>query len=278
MGYGKNMKKIGLFFILIFFYASTVLGAGDYAKVDSYAKRAPVLKNSSNLNHLVQYLVRPYETDKEKARVLLAWIVYNIDYDGYKLNAIEDKLKNTRKHNRQLFIPDNDILETRLGVCGDIAKLYQRMGEMAKLEVALIYGRVKHEDESAEAFELGPGHVWTAVKIDGQWEYVDPTFAMHGVGASVLGDVERKREYQRIVKKRSKRSSSVKKARDGREVDDRWFLPDKDEMIKTHFPDDEKWQLQAQKLTKQEFLGLSDREYKNMVKKDKKKRKKEVVR
>ena len=256
---------------------NAAFAAVNYSKIDTYAKRAPVLKNNGNLNRLVQYLVRPYQTDTEKARVLLAWIVYNIDYDGYKLNAIEDKLTNTRKHNRQLFIPDNDILETRMGVCGDIARLYKRMCEMAKLDVALIYGRVRQEGESVAQFESGPGHVWTAVKIDGVWEYVDPTFAIQGADREVLSDVDRKREYQRIVKKRTRKTSSVKKARDGRSVDDKWFLTDKNEMIKTHFPNEERWQLQEPKLTKQEFLGLDDKAYKALLKQQKKKKKREVV-
>ena len=66
---------------------NAAFAAVNYSKIDTYAKRAPVLKNNGNLNRLVQYLVRPYQTDTEKARVLLAWIVYNIDYDGYKLNG-----------------------------------------------------------------------------------------------------------------------------------------------------------------------------------------------
>ena len=52
-------------------------------------------------------------------------------------------------------------------------------------------------------------------------------------------------------------------------------MTDKEEMIKTHFPDDEKWQLQKKKLTKEEFLGLdkkgmqeAEREYKKKQRKN----------
>ena len=129
------MKKL-IFILWLILLTCPALSAIDYRKIDAYAKDAPLLKNNNNLNRLVHYLVQPYKKDVEKARVLLAWIVYNIDYDGYKLNAGEDKLKDKRKQNRQFFIPDNDILETRLGVCGDIATLYKQMGQFAGLEIA----------------------------------------------------------------------------------------------------------------------------------------------
>ena len=260
-----NMKRI--IFVLCFVFCIwpiTTFGAIDYAQIDKYAKEAPWLKNNSNLDRLVKYLVQPYKKDVEKARVLLAWIVYNIDYDGYKLNAMEDAMKTSGKHNRQLFIPNNDILETRLGVCGDIATLYQKMGEIAGLTVSLITGRVRQEGEDVADFDVGPGHVWTAVKIDGLWQFVDPTFAIDGTSTIVMGDVDRKRQYERNIKQRTKRNASTKKPREGRVVDNRWFLINKHELIKTHFPDNERWQLLEKPLSKQEFLGLSDRQYRNL--------------
>ena len=150
------------------------------------------------------------------------------------------------------------------------------MGQFAGLEIALITGKTLQEGQDAQDFELGLGHMWTAVKIDGHWQFVDPTFAIAGENVEVLDDVARKREYQRIVKKRSKRTSSVKQPREDRYVDDTWFLTNKYEMIKTHFPDNENWQLLEKKVSKQEFLGLSDKEYKLLLKRTSKKKKEDA--
>ena len=100
--------------------------------------------------------------------------------------------------------------------------------------------------------------MWNAVKINLTWEYVDPTWAMGGYDTNSMQRVEKKKEYEKMIKERSDRRSDVKQPREGRVVQDEWFLTDKDEMIKTHFPNDSRWQLQDKKVSKEEFLGLKD--------------------
>ena len=56
-------------------------------------------------------------------------------------------------------------------------------------------------------------------------------------------DVNSISEHKREMKKRQKNSSKTNKARKNRTIDDRWFMTKPKEMIKTHYPHDEKWQL-----------------------------------
>ncbi len=234
--------------------------AVDYTAIDRYAYEAPPLRTKAGLSKLVRHLTSPYQTDTEKARVILAWIVHNIDYDDFKFRAIEDEVDRTKKKDRDLYIPQNDILETRMGVCKDIAQLYKKMLEMAGLSAVVIDGNAGH-DMTYEQLKRGEKkHSWNAVKIDRKWEYVDPTWAMDGEGTESLGDISKKKEYKKIIKERKKKSSDVKLPREGRFINDHWFLTDKEEMIKTHFPDEERWQLQKKKLTQAEFLGLKGKD------------------
>ena len=45
------------------------------------------------------------------------------------------------------------------------------------------------------------------------------------------------------MKKRERNAYKTNKTRKNRRFDERWFMTEPKEMIKTHFPDDEKWQL-----------------------------------
>jgi len=268
------MKKI-LFFIGMCLWMSFAWAA-DYAAIDKYAHDAPPLRSKSGLNQLVRYLTKPYKTDVEKARVILAWIVHNIDYDEFKYKAIEDDLDRTKKKDKELFVAQNDILETRIGVCADIAELYKRMANIAGLSAVVINGNAGY-DVTFEQFEnRDSAHTWNAVKIDREWEYVDPTWAMDGEDTHGLGDVSKAKEYKKTIKERSKKNSDAKLPRDGRFVNDQWFLTNKEEMIKTHFPDDEKWQLQKKKLTKDEFLGLKGKDLRDAKREYEKSKRKNV--
>lgn len=254
------MRRFLLVILLCFFMPVFAQGM-DYTEIDKYAHDAPPLRTRSGLDRLVHYLVRPYRGEEERARVILAWIVHNIDYDDYKFNAIEDDYDKTKKKkDKELYVSDNDILETRVGVCEDIADLYKKMGKLAGLTVEVVRGKAGKGMTFAD-FENSAGHTWNVVKINNEWEYVDPTWAIDGADVRNLGDIKKKKEYKQVIKERSKKQSDAKLPREGRFVNNQWFLTDKDEMIKTHFPNDEKWQLQDKKIKKEDFLNLDKKSY-----------------
>jgi len=249
------MKKLFIIMICLL-WMPLALARGNYSSVDDYATQAPTLKDPKELESLVHFLVRHYKRDDDKARVLLSWIVHNIDYDYYKFQKI---VQTDNDANATQEIPQNDILETRLGVCEDIAALYQKMGTLAGLTVEVISGKIMIPDRTLQQFRsIASNHAWNAVKINDKWEYVDPTWAIGGTDGYSTSNVVKKRDYEKTIKRREKRHSDVKKARPDRFILDEWFFTDKDEMIKTHFPNDEKWQLQKKKLTEEEFLKQSN--------------------
>ncbi len=229
------MKKIILtLFICLFSFCAF---AANYRSVDARAQKVPKQYEES-LPKLVNYLIEPYKNNEEKkARAIMAWIVYHIDYDDYKADSISKTSSLRRTTSR---VSSGDIFETRVGVCGDIAALYQRMAGLAGLDSVVVNGyagfNVTRRDMSDSR------HAWNVVKIDGKWEFVDATWAMQG-DVVAFQDINSRAAHSRELKKRERNASKTNKTRKNRYVDDRWFMTEPREMIKSHFPDDSKWQL-----------------------------------
>ena len=229
------MKKLCL--ILLFCLLSFGALAKNYNAVDSRAERVPANYEKS-LPDLVNYLIEPYKNDDEKkACVLLAWIVHHIDYDEYKA----DNINKTTYRRHPDRISTGDIFETRVGVCQDIASLYQRMAGLAGLDCVVVSGYAGHEVTRRDMEKQR--HSWNVVKINDKWEFVDPTWAIRGANVTAFQDVDTRAAHAREIRKRERNTSQTNKTRKNRNVDDRWFMTKPKEMIKTHFPDDSKWQL-----------------------------------
>lgn len=220
----------------------------SYAAIDSYALNAPQAKSEADMKELVTYLTKPYHNDLEKARSIFAWIVYNIDYDAYKAKLIEDP----RFQSRLEKISRQHILATRVGVCDDIANLYQEMSSMAGLNVQTVDGWVIPNQTRRRKTNVE--HRWVALKIADSWEFLDPTWAIGETAKNSLSDVTTNNRYESEIKKRV-RDKKTYEPRKVRHVHNTWFLTNKREFARTHLPELEQWQLQETKMTKDEFLG-----------------------
>ena len=258
------MKKL-LIFLWLILGALPCFSAMDYQAIDNYAKNAPPLHTRTGLPRLVRYLTQPYQTEHEKARVLLAWIVYNIKYDkSKKTDADFEILLDVGKdpETGELFVKSGDlkplnsenpipqILVRRKGICKDIAKLYKHMCQLAGLEAEIISGYACDPNREMASSEA---HMWNAVKIGGNWYFVDPTWALEGRVVHVQDEQEAKRIQQQLQRtKNVDRIRGVEKA-----VDDNWFLVDREQIIQTHFPFERRWQLQRERVRFEDFLKRS---------------------
>ena len=166
------IRRVGLFFLILLSF----VGIAHASAVDNRGKNAPT-RYDTDMKTLVDYLVEPYTRDEDKARVILAWIVYHVDYDQYKLKKMMDYSSSLRAR-RQNEISTGDIWQTRIGICDDIAELYQRMALMAGLDSVVITGYAGHGITNRNKGDYR--HAWNGVKIDGKWALVDPTWAMKG--------------------------------------------------------------------------------------------------
>lgn len=203
---------------------------------------APEIQSEEKLPKLVKHLTQNLRKDEDKAYALLAWIVKNIDYDDFKRDQIEQKM--TSRHSRTEIPESGDILKTRLGVCGDIAVLYQRMLTEAHMKAVTIDGCIGEiNPRTKKCKDGGPKHRWNAVWIGDQWELVDPTWAITGKQVNAMEDITKKRNYEKELKKRERKSAKTYEVRTERNVNKKWFMTAPKIMEEDHHPQDERWTL-----------------------------------
>ncbi|RLB45590.1 MAG: hypothetical protein DRJ42_29610 [Deltaproteobacteria bacterium] len=114
------------------------------------------------------------------------------------------------------------VFQQRIGVCAGYARLVRAIGRAAGLEVVYVVGDARVGDQTEPT---GEGHAWNAMRLDDQWYLMDATWAAGSVNGTVF----------------TKRYSS-----DG-------FLAPPNVFGIRHFPEEPRWQLRAEPLTRGEF-------------------------
>ena len=117
------------------------------------------------------------------------------------------------------------VFRTRNSTCRGFTNLFSECCRLLKIECVDVPGYVKET-----SFKIGDTlqqatYVWNAVNLSGRWYLVDAAW-----GAGINGG-EKKRE-------------------------DVYFLTSPDQMIYTHLPTEDTWQLLSPPITKQAFLNL----------------------
>lgn len=221
----RYFQKIFFLFLSVCFFVFSAQ-AINYHAIDKMAKN---MREYSTEKALVDNLTKRLKTEEEKARAIYAWIVSHIDYDYYKFNAYKEDRKLKQK---------SDIFKSRTGICGDIAKLYQKMAKLAGLECEYISG---YAGKNVTRKTLNDSlHAWNAVKIKGKWYLVDATWGING-GDTFGKDIRNDNHYRLELNKRERQKDTNRMKK--RDVDDRYFMADPKWLINTHFPKDKKWQL-----------------------------------
>ncbi len=226
------MFRIIIFLFLILF--TPLSSFANYSEADLRAKNVPE-RYEKRLDDLVKYLIEPYKKNDElKARVIFAWIGYHVEYDMFKYDVISEKKKGARYTKRKMRT--GDAFKTRVGVCGDIADLYERMARLAGLEVEYITGYAGNNLTMDDLEDSG--HAWNAVKINKKWHFVDATWGMSG-DYTAFNNVDSLAEHRKEIRKRRRGDVDVNA---NRSLNNEWFLVSPEKMIKTHFPKREKHQ------------------------------------
>jgi hypothetical protein len=190
----------------------------NYEKIDAHALAAPASAEQS-VESLAAYLIKPAANEQDKARAIFRWICQNIDYDLG--SYFTGRLSSTKSE---------DVLKSRSSVCSGYSDLFSALAGEAELEAVEIRGYGKgYSYRPGQKFSGPYNHAWNAVKINGSWHLMDPTW-----GAGYLG---RDGEYHRWF-------------------DDHYFMTPPDRFIFDHLPEEESWQLLDRPLSKTEFEDL----------------------
>ena len=190
----------------------------NYEKIDAHALAAPASAEQS-VESLAAYLIGPAANDQEKARAIFRWICQNIDYDlgSYFMG----RLGSTKSE---------DVLKSRSSVCSGYSDLFSALAGEAELEAVEIRGYGKgYSYRPGQKFSGPYNHAWNAVKINGSWHLMDPTW-----GAGYLG---RDGRYHRFF-------------------DDHYFMTPPDEFVFDHLPEEEGWQLLDRPLSQAQYEDL----------------------
>ncbi len=191
-----------------------------FKELDYHADNVPDSYTKS-IDQLVSYLIQPATNDIEKARVIFRWITQNIYYDDYGFN--------TGNYSDPTA---TGTFQNRRAVCEGYGDLFKAMGEKAGLEIVKISGYAKGYGHTQGKSFTETNHAWNAIKIDGKWRLFDATWG-HGHGITENGKLKSIVQYTEF-----------------------WFDTDPYKFIFTHLPEDKKWQLIDNPISKSQFEKL----------------------
>lgn len=208
-----------LILVLLALLASTAASfaaQADFTTIDRHALAAPA--DTVNKEELVEYLSDAAKNETELARAIFRWITENVAYDVESLES--------GSYGKQSV---DDVLRSRKGVCSEYSALFTALARQADMEAETVIGFSKGPGFGSESVAPEPDHAWNAIKLDGQWHLLDCTWAAGYVDAG-----------GKFVRK----------------LFDHYFLTQPDQFIYDHMPEDSKWQLTDNPVSRKEFENM----------------------
>ena len=152
----------------------------------------------------------------EKSYVIFIWICENISYDA-----------NSFFSGRDVDCTPQGVYNSGLSVCSGYARLYKDFSNYLGLEVECVncYGKGVGYEPGQRLNKTN--HEYNVIKLDNKWYPIDSTWG--------AGHIDDNRRFAKCY-------------------NEFYFLADPELLIKTHFPEDEKWQLTKKRYTFEEFL------------------------
>ncbi|KAL9649001.1 hypothetical protein ABK040_008380 [Willaertia magna] len=187
----------------------------SYNQIDKRARGTPKSEEKS-LSSLAKYLTEPYHTVEEKSRSIFIWVTNNITYDTEAYFS----------GNLGSCSP-GDVLRKKKSVCSGYSNIFQQLCLHGGVQnCVVISGYAKGLSVPAGEKFKKTNHAWNAVQTeDGEWHLVDSTWG--------AGHVEGGKFVKNFI--------------------DRYFFISPNELINSHLPEDDKWQLLLQHVTIDNF-------------------------
>lgn len=205
-----------LLFVCFAFSSSAQIGAvigRDYG-----INKRPVKKNkiSFSTERLAFAITKDATSEKGKVRAIYKWITSNISYDNeLRLSSV---LQNEFYTSEENVI--KKVLERKMALCGGFAFLFESLCKNVGISAEVIHGFTK-DYSGRNSKTKKPNHTWNAVKLNGQWQLLDITWAI-SYGSN-------------------------------KGPDDFWFLIKPSDFIYTHYPVEPKWTLLERSISFSEF-------------------------
>lgn len=248
--------KKGILFICFILLALPVWAA-SYGSIDNRAKKLPI-RLAETKEQVVEELTKGMTSEEDKARAIAAFLAYQVQRNGY-----EDKIKIQASGRNRLADPpmENDVFKSRLGTPQEFADLYTELATLAGLQAVTITGYAgrnvpayRYKNPALQSLEpmmnrsRGGDYklqryiaAWNAVKIKGKWELVDTYWMING--EIKTGQEKNERAMRSFIQKRTKKTPSLATLTQNKAINNDYFMADPRKFIKTHFPNEDEWQL-----------------------------------
>ncbi len=217
------LKLLFLIAILTFFPKVSYAQIGDVINTRVSSERVKVSKKEMPINtkSLAKQITKYSQTDFEKAKAIFIWIASNIEYDN--------ELRTDANLQKSIYTSEENVLKNvfkrKKALCGGYAFLYKELCKQVGIESQVIHGYSKKYYSTSYRKQVD--HTWNAVKVNGKWRLLDLTLARS----------QRKAQNPNMY----------------------WFDTDPSFFIKTHYPEDLKWALVKNPISKYEFEQLPAR-------------------
>ncbi len=170
-------------------------------------------EEETSIESVGKYIAAHEKDPVLRVKALHDYVADRIAYDGPAYRA------------GNIPIEDGDaqkVFARRLGVCAGYAQLLVALGKASGDEIVYVVGNVRTHGSAID----GASHAWNAVKIEGAWYLVDPTF-----DAGYLDGSTFHKQY----------------------TSDYLYTP-VDVFGVSHFPEDPAWQLRDKPITRGDFI------------------------
>lgn len=211
----------------------------DYRHVEDYVLKAPTSLLVGTFKELIKYLTSNDSWDDvAKARAIFRWVT---SINVFEL-VVDDEPPQQCPLEYFLKIKNN---------LGNHAHLVSGLCQMAGIPCVIISGMNK-----SAAFEVGGkvdrksmGAQWNAVYVKGEWRFIDAFWASACVVGKKSGEWTLIDSDGNIAQDEDESSDGETQHR----INEFYFLPNPDQLIWTHFPDESQWQLLEKQITQKEF-------------------------
>ncbi len=158
-------------FLLFLFLGPLSITAQNFARIDSLAVNAPIW-TTRTAEDLSAYCEANAVGELEKVRFYFVWIARHIRYD--------EKAYGVYRQNSDYNVEKqsiNVVFSDRIAICRGYALLLERLCRQSNMAARYVagYGKARLNDERLEP------HAWNAIRIEGNWELFDATWASNSL-------------------------------------------------------------------------------------------------
>jgi Transglutaminase-like superfamily len=167
---------------------------GNYKAVDSYV--LGITKKYKNIPDLAKDINLNFSSDADKIRAIFIWMVANIAYDYVELAKKDRKIKGlsyakgtpkviiAQKWENVYFDYATKVLRNKRGICEGYATLFYELCTYTNINCKMITGFADEDEAKIEKYRklkyVSTNHAWNKVLLNGEWLYIDVTWASSG--------------------------------------------------------------------------------------------------